>query len=78
MQLARKSGHKILAGTDPLPADGEEHVMGSYASLLDMDFDPQNARESLRSALINTDVIAKSIGARSGAVGFFKRMANAR
>ncbi len=78
MQSARKQGYKIIAGTDPLPADGEESVMGSYASLMDSDFDPQNARESLRSALINPSSIPKTIGKRSGAVAFVKRMGNAR
>ncbi len=78
MQFARKHGYKVLAGSDPLPADGEESVMGSYASLMDAPFDPENARESLRSALVNPDIIPKSVGARSGAVGFVRRMANAR
>ena len=78
MQFARKHGYKIIAGTDPLPADGEENVMGSYASLMDSPFDPENARESLRSALVNPDVIPRSVGVRSSALGFVKRMGNVR
>lgn len=78
MQFARKRGYKILAGTDPLPADGEERVMGSYASLLDAEFEPQTARESLRLALTDSSIIVKSVGRRSGVVEFLKRMVNAR
>ena len=78
MQFARKRGYKIIAGTDPLPADGEESVMGGYASLLDAHFDPHNARKDLKSALTNPTVVPESVGRRSGAVEFVKRMANAK
>ncbi|MBT3193460.1 MAG: hypothetical protein HN341_12995 [Verrucomicrobia bacterium] len=78
MQVARGRGFKVLAGTDPLPASGEERVMGTYASVLDAEFDPRQPRASLRAALLRSDSGSASVGSRSGPFAFFHRMSNAR
>jgi hypothetical protein len=41
--VARRLGVPILAGTDTYPVAGEERLAGSYATLLEGDFDPANA-----------------------------------
>jgi hypothetical protein len=74
MRSARRRGYTIVAGTDPVPAAGEERVMGRYASLLDADFVPQRARASLRDALGGKAASIKTMGVRSGPVDFFRRM----
>lgn len=73
MQYANKRGYKIIAGTDSLPVEGGDSVMGRYASVIDAPFDIQNARESLRSALVDPTIIPRSIGRRSGTVEFIRR-----
>jgi hypothetical protein len=78
MRSAHRRGYRVLAGTDPLAVAGEEEVMGTYASLLDAEFDPKHARASLRSALRQPEVELRSVGARCGMVEFIQRMANAR
>ncbi len=76
MWRARRQGYRILAGTDPLPAAGEERVMGSYATVFDSDFAPADACASLRSALLDEGVVAQSVGARSGVIEFLQRMSS--
>jgi len=78
MRFARKNGYRVIAGSDPLPAAGEERVMGSYASLFSIGFDPEKPGTSLKSALYNPDAAIKSVGSRSGIFEFFQRMANSR
>ena len=74
MRMARKHGYTILAGTDPLPAEGDARVMGRYASLLDADFDLDRARASLREALRADQDLVKVVGSRSGLFEFVRRM----
>jgi hypothetical protein len=74
MHSARRHGYSILAGTDPLPATGEERVMGRYASLMDAAFDPKHARASMRDALRGKCEAIKTVGVRSGPVDFYRRM----
>lgn len=77
MRAAVNSGYRIIAGTDPLPAAGEESVMGSYASLMDAEFNSQDPAKSLRSALTDADAMLSSVGRRSGAIEFVRRMGHA-
>jgi hypothetical protein len=74
MRTGRQRGYRLLAGTDPLPADGEERVMGRYASVLELDFDPVHACTSLRSALLDDAIALRTVGARSNAIEFVRRM----
>ncbi len=76
MRWAVREHRVILAGTDPLPAAGEERVMGSFASLLKMEFDETNALASLNSGIFTAGSMPKSVGRRSGVVPFIRRMAN--
>jgi hypothetical protein len=78
MRFARKNGYRIIAGSDPLPAAGEEKVMGSYASLFTAEFNPEKPSLSLKSALHDPDTAIKTVGSRSGIFEFFQRMANSR
>jgi len=78
MRFAARHGFTILAGTDPLPAYGEARVMGRYATLLNAEFDPRQARSSLCAALMSGAPAAQAVGVRSGPLEFFRRMANAR
>ncbi len=78
MRFARRHGYRVLAGSDPLAAAGEEQVMGSYASLMHAEFDPKCVRASLRSALLHPEGEIQSVGVRSGLVTFIRRMLNSR
>jgi len=74
MRIGRSRGYRIVAGTDPLPADGEERVMGSYGSLFEAEFDAGRASESLRTALVDKAVAVRTVGTRSSAIEFFRRI----
>jgi len=74
MRVGQRRGYRIVAGTDPLLGDAEERVMGSYGSVFDCEFDATHATESLRSALVDETVSIRTVGARSGAIEFLRRM----
>jgi hypothetical protein len=44
---ARRLGVPVVAGTDTYPMPGEERLAGSYASLLEADFDPADAADAV-------------------------------
>ncbi len=46
-RFARRLGVPVVAGTDTYPVVGEERLAGSYASLLEGDFDPADAAEAI-------------------------------
>jgi len=77
MRAARRQGYRILAGTDPLPARGEESVMGSYASVFDCGFDAAHANLSLQAALRDANVELHAVGKRCGITEFVRRMTSA-
>jgi len=62
LQAARKGEYTVLAGSDPLPLQGEERWLGTYASLLEGAFDPQCPVLSARSLLRNRN--ARPVGRR--------------
>ena len=76
IRAGRRLGYRILAGTDPLPTEGEERVMGGYASLLESEFDTARARSSVRTALLDDAVPIRTVGARSGTIEFVRRLAS--
>lgn len=78
MQEARKRGLTVIAGSDPLPAPGEELAAGSWCSLLECPFDESAPAASLRKALQSADVSAKSAGKRSLAGGMLFRQVRMR
>ncbi len=73
IRTARNRGYKVVAGTDPLPAHGEEHVMGRYATVMDLEFNDAHAIEDLRSALRLNLRDIRCVGKRSGPVTFLRR-----
>jgi hypothetical protein len=52
---ARQHGIALLQGTDPLPANGEEKVIGSFHSCFSGDFDRTMPSASLRNMINNSD-----------------------
>ena len=46
-RFARRLGVPVVAGTDTYPAPGEERLAGSYATVLEADFDPAQAAEAI-------------------------------
>lgn len=62
MREARHRGLAVIAGTDPLPLPGEEGLLGTYATVFDGAFDPD---QPLRSARL----LLRSAGAAVGACG---------
>ncbi len=73
MRTALRRDYSVIAGTDPLPARGEERVMGRYASLFDAELDPGNVGASLRNALLIGAAGIKCVGNRSFPLTFFRR-----
>lgn len=53
MRRARRAGHRIVAGSDPLPFAGEEKVMGTYGFSMPFIFDERRPAGSLRNALLS-------------------------
>ncbi len=66
MRRARRNGLRVLCGSDPLPFEGEEWVAGTYASLLEAELDPAAPVASIRGALCDARVSARSVGRRCG------------
>lgn len=75
MRMARRDGYRILAGSDPLPASGEERWLGAYASLFDGAFDPQRPVTSARSLLRNGS--PRTVGRRCALPAVLCRLARA-
>ena len=73
MRTARKRGFRVVAGSDPLPFQGEEAVMGSYASCLEGDFDPSDPLASARGLLL-TPGTPGYVGRRGGLLSVLRRM----
>ena len=52
MCSARKKGFSIVAGSDPLPVPGEEKYAGTYATIIEGNFDAAKPVSSMRSLRI--------------------------
>jgi hypothetical protein len=65
LKLGRAHGFRIVAGTDPLPAAGEEEVAGSYATCLEGDWEDGQPAESLVRALTDPRIPLRFAGRRS-------------
>jgi hypothetical protein len=53
MRQARKNGTGVIAGSDPLPFEGEEIFMGTYGTLVNADCsEPPVGRAALRDMLL--------------------------
>lgn len=68
MSYASLRGLKVIAGSDPLPAPGEERVAGTYASLFTTELDPADPAASFRRILTDPAHRPMTVG-RRGSVG---------
>lgn len=66
MQAARRRGHLVLAGSDPLPFAGDERHLGTYSSLFSAVFDPDEPVTSVRRALRDRATPPRTVGNRGG------------
>ena len=73
MAYARRIGWRFVAGSDPLPFSGEEHLLATYACTLTSDWDESKPLASIRTGLLNPAVAITSVGKRSGAFQFLGR-----
>ena len=73
MREAMKKGFKVIAGTDPLPFDGEEKLVGSYAATLNGPFDENKPAASIKALLKDPAVQLTRVGRRSCPGQFAKR-----
>ena len=65
-RLGRRLHVPIVAGVDPFPVAGEESLAGSYASLIEADFQPADAPDAIPRLLRDRRFTAcRSIGRRS-------------
>ena len=74
MRRARRMGHRIVAGSDPLPFAGEERVIGTYGFSVPFVFDESRPADSLRDALQNGGPI-RFAGRRGGLSDVLRRLA---
>jgi hypothetical protein len=65
MKYGRELGHRTIAGTDALPLAGEERLLGTYGTLLDMPFDPEHPARSFVKSFHDGDVNTRMVGHRS-------------
>jgi hypothetical protein len=74
MRRARRKGLRVLCGSDPLPFAGEERLAGTYATVLDAEFDPTCPVESMRAALRDASVSVRHAGRRGGPLDVLRRL----
>ncbi len=74
MRRARGMGHRIVAGSDPLPFAGEERVMGTYGFSMQCAFEESRPAGSLREALLNGGPV-RFLGRRGSLFGVLRRLA---
>jgi hypothetical protein len=75
MRLGARQGMGIVAGSDPLPFAGEERYMGTFATLLEADFEPRRPVTAARAALMSPGVRRIRIGRRGGPLETLRRLA---
>ena len=73
VQLARSLRRLVLAGTDPLPAPGEEYSVARYGISLEADLDPRRPFASLLPRLLYGDVPVHLVGRRDSLPRFVRR-----
>lgn len=72
MKFARAQGHKIIFGSDPLPAIEEQSCIGSYLSLYSRDFNLQQPGVSFKDLLLQES--AQAEGQRSTLIELYRRL----
>lgn len=71
MREGRQKGLGVAAGSDPLPAVGEERFMGRYATRLEGTLVGEQPVVALRKALRSS---GQSVGSRCGPIEVFRRL----
>ena len=74
MKFAREKGIRVIAGSDPLPFRGEEQRLGTYASLLEGEFNDKNPVESVRKMLLSGVSSPAVAGKRCGVIDVVQRL----
>lgn len=74
MKKARNRGFKILAGSDPLPFAGEEHVMGEYVANWNGECNLEHLAMSVRAALRDPACSIGCMGKRSSLFCAMRRL----
>lgn len=64
------SGLPVLSGSDPLPLPGWTQAIGTLASVVDADLDPDRPAASLKAALRNPDIEIERAGSLAGPAKF--------
>ena len=77
MRRAEHLGLSIIAGSDPLPIDGEEARVGTYGVRIDTELDRLAPVASLRSALHRGSMLSR-VGRRGGVVETVNRLRGLR
>lgn len=73
---ATGSRARVIAGSDPLPATGEEKNLGRYATVIDAGFDEQDPAASLLAALLaalRAPAKFRVVGNRNGLAELWRR-----
>ncbi|MBD3288366.1 hypothetical protein GF337_06140 [candidate division KSB1 bacterium] len=73
MSQARDRNYKIVAGSDPLPFEDEEHQIGKYGFAVSASFDEAKPAESMRNILRDTKLPFNFIGNRNSLFTFSRR-----
>jgi hypothetical protein len=74
MHEAGKRGLKILAGSDPLPFAGEEKYMGTYATIMEGEFNADKPATSMRNLMLSPDFAPVLTGLRCGPIEVARRL----
>jgi len=74
MSYASLKGLKVIAGSDPLPAPGEERMAGDYATFFHADLDEADPAASFLRVLDDPDQRPVHVGRRSPALVVWQRL----
>ncbi len=70
---ARNKGIPVIAGSDPLPFNGDEYYMGRYATLIDGTIDESTPVTSIRKLLRSGNKTISTTGSRCNIVSVITR-----
>ena len=73
MRYAAEKGFTVVAGSDPLPFDGEEKFIGTYGFSANAVFDPRRPAASIRELLRHPSQKCEIIGRRNDVFEFVVR-----
>ena len=65
LELGMERGHRCIVGSDPLPFQGEEKEIGTYAVLGQVDFELPQLKDAIQAFLTSSDVKLNVVGKRN-------------